>query len=75
MGTLAQQAMTNGDRAMFYLLVHTYKANMALPTPLSSKFPKTLDKDYLSRTPPGPPNQTNCYSFLAYAEHRDLWFV
>jgi len=74
-GTLAHQAMASGDRAMFHLLVHTYRASMTLPAPLINRLPHTLDIKTLHRTPPAPPQQANVYSLLAYAEHRDLWFM
>ena len=30
-GTLAQQALLQGDRTMFYILTHVYGANLQLP--------------------------------------------
>lgn len=74
-GTLAQRALLSGDRAMFHLLLHTYEANVTLPAPLVGRLPQSLDLDTLNRTPPCPLNQGNLYSLLAYAEHRDLWFM
>ncbi|KAF2502223.1 hypothetical protein BU16DRAFT_554295 [Lophium mytilinum] len=34
-----------------------------------------LHLEDMRRTPPGPPDQANGYTILAYAEHRDLWFA
>jgi len=67
--------MFAGDRAMFHLLTNLYKANMTLPAPLPNQLPHTLNLRQLSRNPPGPPGQANGYAYLAYTDHRDLWFA
>jgi hypothetical protein len=66
-GTLAQQSIHSGDRALFQILVNEFGANLLLPVPFANgKF---------SHSKLAPYHQMNMYAYLAYSPMRDLWFA
>ncbi|CAG9986604.1 unnamed protein product [Clonostachys byssicola] len=63
--TLAQQAILNGDRTVFQILIRHFGADLRLPAPLSLDFP-------IDTVPHG---QMNLYSLIARSEQFDWWFA
>ncbi|KAI1124851.1 hypothetical protein F5Y10DRAFT_20627 [Nemania abortiva] len=69
-GTLAHQALMKGDRYLFWILVHRYRANPAHPIPPPEPHPRHRKTQRSSMLL----DQMNPYVALVYAEHHDLWF-
>jgi len=67
---MAHQALLKGDRYMFWILVHRYHANPALPI----HFYELHSKYYIPSVQHTLLHEMSPYTALLYTKHRDYWF-
>lgn len=74
--TLAQQAISSGNRGMLRLLVSNFGADVQLPVSHNNEnIPGSFKIRELARRVPETLAQFNCYCLIACSIHKDVWFA